>query len=469
MRSTRSWNKSFVTTAEMRNTYLPLKITAAIRKILSARFEHLKVTSLYLGERIYAIGLSFITYSIFARSYGPTLLGSYSYALTVMQFAVPFLAVGSEGVVIREIVRRSRPMGEVMGSACLVLSGVGLAVTLIPLAFIAITQRHDTTLLTVASLIALSFIPSGILVAEQALKAELRAIPVVAVRMATATASASAKLFVALHQYPIEFFAAITAAEAFVLSGLLLYAYRREGYSIRAWRLNFDYAKFLLSQSAPIMLSSVVVMLFFRANHVLLFYASGAETVGQYALAFQAMQLFLVFPEVFFRAAYPRLVSLHTKDPARFISIINACYFWFSCLGYAIVIFNFLFAPSLFGFFFGPRFGLASKLIVILSVANLFDYFGAIRAQFININNATNYHLVNAGVGFVVLLLFDALFVPAHGAIGASWSLAIAFFVSSILTSFIFVGMRSTGWVQLKALIFIPSFGHRLGRRAPLG
>jgi O-antigen/teichoic acid export membrane protein len=448
---------------------LPLKIAEAIRKILSARAEHLKVTSLYLGERIYAIGLGFITYTIFARSYGPALLGSYSYALTVMQFAIPFLAVGSEGVVIREIVRRSRPLAEVMGSACLLLSGVGLAVTLIPLAFIAITQRHDTTVFSVASLIALGFIPNGILVAEQALKAELRAIPVVAVRMATATASAAAKLFVALHQYPIEFFAAVTAAEAFVLSGLLLYAYQREGHSIRAWRLNLDYARFLLSQSAPIMISSVVVMLFFRANHVLLFYAAGAETVGQYAVAFQVMQLFLVFPEVFFRAAYPRLVSLHAKDPARYVSIINACYFWFSCLGYAIVVFNFMFAPLIFGLVFGPRFALASKLIIILSVANLFDYFGAVRAQFINIYNATNYHLANATIGLLVLLLFDWLLVPTYGAIGASWSITIAFFVSAILTSFIFSGTRFTGWVQLKALIFIPSFGHRFGRRAPLG
>src|ERR1700733_1068125 len=95
-------------------------------EMIRARFDHIKLTGFYLAERVYGIGLSFITYAIFVRSYGPALIGSYSYALTVMQFAVPFLAVGSEGVIIREIVRRSRPLGEIMGSSFFVLSGVGL-------------------------------------------------------------------------------------------------------------------------------------------------------------------------------------------------------------------------------------------------------------------------------------------------------------------------------------------------------
>jgi O-antigen/teichoic acid export membrane protein len=439
---------------------LPSRFVETIKETIYARIDHLKVTSLYLVERLYAIGLSFVTYTIFARAYGPSLIGSYTYAITVMQFAVPFLAAGSEVIVIREVVRRSRPLGEVMGSAFLVLSGVGLIVTLLPLAFIAVTGRHDTELLSVAILVAIGFIPNGVLVAEQALKAELRALPVVTVRMVSATISAGAKLFVALHRYPIELFAAITAMEAFVLSGLILYAYRHEGHSIRAWRVNLGFAGFLLKQSLPLMVSSVVVMLFFRANHVILFFESGAEAVGQYAVAFQVMQLFLVFPDVFFKAAYPRLVSLHVKDPARYEYIINMCYFGFSCLGYAILVFNVIFAPLLFSLFFGPRYALASELIVILSVANLFDYHGAVRAQFININNATNYHLLNAAVGLVVLLSFDAFLIPVNGAIGASWSIVIAFFVAAILTSFILPVTRSTGWVQLKALFLLPSFNH---------
>lgn len=446
---------------------LPEDLTTRIVGIFGRARGHIQVTGIYLAERVFSITLSFITYMAFARAYGPTLVGTYSYAQTVMQFALPFLAAGSEAIVIRELVRRTRPHAEVMGSAFAVLSAVGLVATLVPLAFIAMLHQDDNLVWTLSLLIALGFIPNGFLVAEQALKAEVKAIPLVAARALSTTLSASARLFVILRGYPIEFVAAITAAEAFVLSGLLLYAYRRAGHSIWSWRYNASYSIFLLKQSLPAMAASVVVMLFFRANHILLVFMSGFETVGQYAVAFQVMQLFLVFPDVVFRAIYPRLVHVHATDPARYERMLNFCYFGFACLGYLIIAFNFLFAESLFRLAFGTRYDLAGHLIVILSVANLFDYQGAVRAQFINISNATHYHFINAAIGLVALLSLSLLLIPPYGAVGASWSIVIAFFISGVLSSLVIPATRSTGVAQIRALLLLPLID--LGRMLRVG
>jgi O-antigen/teichoic acid export membrane protein len=439
-------------------------LVQAFRAKFFTRNEHLRATGFYLGERIYAIGLAFLTYTIFARSYGPSLIGSYSYALTVMQFAVPFLASGSEVVIIRELVQRNRPIGEIMGSGCAVLSAVGLAVTLVPLIFILLTRGDDTVLLKIAGLTAIGFIPNGLLVAEQALKAELRVVPVVTARMMAATVGAAAKVIVVVHGFRIEFVPAISTIEAFLLSGLLLLAYQRSGYSIRTWKLNPSYALVLLKQSTPLMISSVMVMLFFRANHVLLFLLSGPAIVGQYAVAFSVMQLFLIFPTAFFNATYPRLVAAHARDRDHYKDIINACFLGFSCLGYLIILFNLFFGRAVFQGVFGPKYDVAASLIIILSVANLFDFEGAVRAQLINIERATHYHLWNALVGLLVLLFFDAILIPTHGAAGACWSITLAFFASAILTSFIFPKTRTAGWAQLKALALVPAFAGRLAR-----
>jgi PST family polysaccharide transporter len=375
-----------------------------------------------------------------------------------MQFAVPFLAIGSEVIIIRELIRRKHPVGEIMGSGCAVLSVVGFAATLIPLLFVALTRGSDVVLLKIAGWTAVGFIPNGLLVAEQALKAELRVVPVVAARMTSATAGAIAKVLVVIRGYPIEFVAAITTAEAFLLSGLLALAYQHSGHSIRTWRLNLGYAMLLLKQCLPIMISSVMVMLFFRANHVLLFWSSGPGVVGQYAVAFSVMQFFLIFPTAFFNATYPRLVAVHSEDPQRYIRIIEFCYLGFACLAYCILLFNLVFGQILFRAVFGPKYVIASELIIILSVANLFDFEGAVRAQLINIEGSTHYHLWNAAAGLVVLLFFDAILIPTWGAVGASWSIGIAFFASAIMTSFVFPKTRATGWAQLRALALVPAF-----------
>ena len=63
-------------------------------------------TLFYLIERLYAITLSFCVYLALARGYGPEMLGQYSYVQTVMLFAAPFLASGSEGIIVRDLVRQ---------------------------------------------------------------------------------------------------------------------------------------------------------------------------------------------------------------------------------------------------------------------------------------------------------------------------------------------------------------------------
>ena len=81
---------------------------------------YLRNAGIYLAERAFGIVVSFVVYTALARSYGPSLIGTYSYSQTVMLFAVPFLAMGSEGVVIRELVRHKSRYNEIMGSAFVV-------------------------------------------------------------------------------------------------------------------------------------------------------------------------------------------------------------------------------------------------------------------------------------------------------------------------------------------------------------
>ena len=73
-------------------------LAAAVQPLLSAlksRRGYVQMSLLYLIERIIGIALSFAVYVVLARSYGPTILGTYSFVQTVMLFAVPLLAEGS--------------------------------------------------------------------------------------------------------------------------------------------------------------------------------------------------------------------------------------------------------------------------------------------------------------------------------------------------------------------------------------
>jgi O-antigen/teichoic acid export membrane protein len=225
-----------------------------------------------------------------------------------------------------------------------------------------------------------------------------------------------------------------------------------------AWKYSAARARYIFWQSFPAMMAAIAVMLLFRVNHVLLVYLAGFETVGQYAVAFTTSQLFLVLPQVFFGAIYPRLVHLHSHDPARYRTVLNICYYGFTLLGYLILLFCIVFAPWLFHVVFGTKFDEASQIIVLLAVANVFNFSGSVRARAIDIANSSHYHLWNALLGLIILVPASWIAIPVYGAFGAAFCICVAMLVSGVLTSFCLPAVREDAPAQFKALLLIPSF-----------
>jgi PST family polysaccharide transporter len=421
-----------------------------------ARFHYLRNTIIYTMERVLGIGLGFVVYTALARTYGPDLLGQYSYVQTVMLFAVPFLASGSEGIIVRDLVRQPQQTDTILGSALVVLSVTGLVTSLIPLLALWLLDGNNSALMNMALFTAIGFVPSGFLVSEHLLKKEQRATTILFARAGSALAGAAAKLYLVFSGYPIQAVVLATAAEAFVLTALLLVAIPA-AYKPQHWRFSREVAQKIFRQSFPAMVASVTVILFFRTNHLLLAYLSDFAAVGQYALAFQTSQMFLVAPTVAFGAVYPRLVQMHTEDPARYRWTMELLYFLFTAAGYGIAIVCLIGARPLFHLVFGDRFDTAASVLIVLSIGNVFNYSGSVRGRSIDIANRTVYHFWCGLLGIVIVLVSSWFVIPHYGAVGAAWCAALATAVAGVFTSWILPGMRADAVEQTRSLLILPA------------
>lgn len=181
---------------------------------------------------------------------------------------------------------------------------------------------------------------------------------------------------------------------------------------------------------------------------------SGAlNEVGQYAVAFQIVQLTNMLPLVISSAIYPRLVILHAEDPARYRHVLRGLLVWITGAGYALVLGAYLLGPPVLHAVFGMKFDRAADILVVLCISTVFNFSGAVRALFININGITKYHLFNATLGLAVLAPADLIFIPGSGGLGAAGAAAVATFVSGILSSLLLSRTRGFGFDQLRALL----------------
>lgn len=412
-------------------------------------------TLFYLIERLYAITLSFCVYLALARGYGPEMLGQYSYVQTVMLFAAPFLASGSEGIIVRDVVRQPAATSEILGSALVVLSVTGLVTAILPLVYVWFSRGNSEGFMSMALLTALGFVPMGFLVIEHYLKAHQDAAMILLARAGSSTLGAVAKFFFIYHHYPIQYVIGATAVETFLLVAILFWAAGGR-VPLPQWRFSRPIAWAIFEQSFPGMIAAVAVTLFFRANHLLLAHFSDFESVGQYALAFQGIQMFLVVPAVAFGAIYPRLVQLHAIDRPKYDRIMRFLYLGFTATGYLLTVLCWLTSGWIFHMFFGERYEVARQVFNVLAVANIFNFSWQVRSRAIDLTNQTRFHAWVGLIGLAVVTASSLFAIPRFGPVGAAWCVTLATAVAGVLTTAFLPGLRSDAIAQAKAFLLIP-------------
>jgi PST family polysaccharide transporter len=434
-------------------------IPANVMRVLrfgKARRKYAVATSGYLLERVIAMALSFAVYVAMARAYGPSGLGIFSYAQSLISLAAPLLAPGAEAIVIRELVRNNCPSDKVLGSALGMLCGSTIVAVMLPVTFAFIVDAQEPSLITMVILLGIGVSPSGLLVLEHFFKAKEEVGAVLRARLTTGVVLAAAKLSLIAAGFPIVAVVIVTSAESVVLVISLIFLYAASGRSILAWRFDKDETMFIFRQALPAMLSGIAVSLFFRINQILLANISTYDQLGNYSIAFQIVQLFSVIPTVIFSAIYPRMVAIHHDDEKYFDKLIAWLCYGMTLLGYACCLFILVFGSDMIRLIGGTKFHDANTILMILMFSTVVNFNAIVRGQYINIKNATKYHLISAAIGLFALVPASLALIPSYGGIGAAYGVAISSLFSGVVSSAFFSPLRKIGIVQLRSLFLIP-------------
>ncbi|MEM6851266.1 MAG: flippase [Pseudomonadota bacterium] len=429
---------------------------AAGGAFLRARAKTVWAILFYAGERAIFIGLSFLVYALMARTYGAEIFGLYSYAQSIVYLFAPFLALGAEAVLVRELVRRPEERGAILGSAFGMLTLATLGAVLIPIGLIALLRPGDGAALMVGTALALSFVPNAFFVIEHLFKAEVRAKLIATARTIAMGTSAAAKLFLIWREAPIFYVAAAVALETCVLACAYGYFYLTRVKDVGAWRFTWPQARLIASQSVPAMVAAVAVTAFFRISQINLGQFAGYGEVAEYAVAFQIIQVVWMAPTIFFSAVYPRLVQIDAESDAALDVVNRRLLLGFALASYGIAAGLILFGGPILTLTFGPEFANSQVTLAILAASSAFVFSGAVRGRYIFLKDAPIYHLYNTAIGLAVLLPLNWALIPRYGDQGAAMSVAAGLLASAVLSSFAFAKTRAFGRDQISALLLLP-------------
>jgi PST family polysaccharide transporter len=402
-----------------------------------------------------------------ARTLGPDVYGLYSYALSLTVLFAWLGQAGLEPILVRDLVTRAEALPMLSAAFALRLLGAVCALGLATLtAALSATDELAVTwlvgLMSLSGLLQASYVFDAWLQSRQAFRASALA------KTLALLCASLARVIAALSEQPLLGLALVTVGESALTGWLLWIAARGQG--ARRVFAAFDRGELstLWRAARPMLLSSFAIVIYSRADVVLLGQLASRAEVGQYSAASTLSEAFYVVPVALMQAATPRLSELHRRDDRLFREACMRLVRYCSLAGLGIALVVSVLADPIVSLVYGPKFSGSSQMLAV-HVWSTWMVFVSVASEPWYIHRQLRHRFVRKtliAAGLNVAL--NAALIPRYGGVGAALATLCSYAASAFGCNVLWRDTRDLFWLQLRAMIpFAPAPEHDHEIRLP--
>lgn len=404
-----------------------------------------------LFERVAAIVLSLSVGIWVARYLSPSDFGALNYANALVGTVSIFASVGLHGVVVRELVEHPDRADLVLGTtAVLRLTGSILGVVLVFALVLALGKDERTSLLVL--ILSGTLLLSSPKTIEKWFDAQVRAKYLVISRIVSLAFSAVARIALILSVSGVLLFGLEALLSEVVFVALIVYVGVKRGDMPYKWRFSVSYARKLLAESWPLILSGFAATLFMRVDQVLLGELSTNQEVGIYSAAARLSEIWYMVPAILTRSILPNFVETKTVAGtdayAKRVQLVYDVLFGLA-LGLALV--TTFVATPIVTLLYGEAYKAAGVILSIHIWAAIFVFNGIASNNWLLTERLLRFPLLSHSLAALVNIVLNVLLIPRYGGVGASVATVIAYSIAYYFAYFLTARTRPAAMRMTKA------------------
>ena len=418
-----------------------------IRKILSN-------SAILMAEKLVTMVVTLGVTVMLTRYLSPSDWGTLSYLMAFSGLALPFTAIGLNGLITQYLLKYPEQKDEVMGTA-IAIRFIGSFVTIFAFYWVLKTWFiHDPyveKLLAIVLLGTATLAFSGInFYFESIVQAKYAS----SVRIVSSIIAALAKVWAVVTHQDLTTIVIIFSAEFTLTALLFLCAYQIKARSLKWWRWNSTIAKEMLQRCGYLIFSSVFAMVYLKLDQVMLGQMTSMEEVGQYAIAARLSEVWVFVPTALVASAYPAIARLYQDKSPNYqkrLQQSNDILFGLS-LSLAIVVQ--LFGTWLITLIFGDKYADAAVILQIHIWSSVFIFMRTLASRWLILEDLVKFSLYSHIAGAFVNVAFNYLLIPEFGAIGAAYATLISYASAGWLIFYVNRKTRLIGNIMTRSLLF---------------
>lgn len=411
-------------------------------------------TSWLFGERILRMAVGLFVGIWVARYLGPEEFGLFSYASAFVGIFATVATLGLDEIVIRELVKDESKRDLLLGTA-FVLKIIGAFVVLSLVALVTDLTSDDLFTNKLIFIIAASTLFQSFNVIDFYFQANVLSKYIVYANTTVMFIFSIIRVILILDEAPLIEFVWVALFNSILLSIAYIYIYLHRDLSLKSWKFETEVAVYLLKNSWPLIVSSIVISIYMRVDQVMIKEMLDNDAVGQYAAAVRLSEAWYFLPMVISSSLFPAIINAKEKSQElytlRIITLLNILY----CIAIPLVIIVYMYAKEIILFLYGENYLFASPVLSIHIIAFIFVSLGVGMHKWIIIENLQKYEFYSLLFGSISNIILNYFLIGRYGIVGAAIATLLSQIIANIFLLLIIHRTRYIALAQLRTIFLL--------------
>lgn len=383
------------------------------------------------GDRFLRMFGAVVVSTAVARYLGPSQFGLLNYGLAIYALFNIMSNLGLDFLVVRDVALDESGEPQILGTAFVLKAVASVATTFVAIVVARLLEPHDSVLVVIVALMSFASISQALDVIDYCFQAQTRSRYVVVPRNIAFLAASVARLAAVFLHMSLLAFAWISALEVLFAEIGLGISYLRFRPSVPRWNWHLPRAKSLLTESWPLLMSSVLIMIYMRTDQILLGKMASKAVVGQYTAAIRLSEIWYSIPIIICASVMPRLLKGRELNPANYYKRLQRLYESMVLVSVFVAVATQFAGPLVVWLLYGRQFASAAGILSVHIWTGVFVFVGCVSGQQLVQEKLSVSSMQRTALGAIINVVLNLLWIPRWGGVGSAMATLVAQSVAS--------------------------------------
>lgn len=421
---------------------------------------HLTTTKATIIENLYwsvigkiaSLASSLLVGIIMARYLGPDRFGLLNYVISYVFLFQTIALFGLDPIEVREEARQKEDRNKIIGTAFGLKVVLAVIFMMLSICTSWFMDGDGYTTLLVA-IYSLTVVLNSFSVIRNYFLAIVQNEYIVKAELARIFLGICIKLLLLLFHASLTWFLMGYVFDIILLSSGYVLAYRKKIGAIRDWSFELAYARFLVKESFPLLLTSAAVIIYQRIDQVMIGQMIDKVSVGYFSVAAKFVDVLVYIPMMLSQTITPILVKARERNndeyAAKAQQFMNLSV-WLSLFASAfLALFAYWIVSLSFGAVYLPAVPILQVMAFKAAAVALSNTAGAMLVT----EGLQRYAIFRDGLGCIICIALNYMLLPCYGVIAAAFVAIASNIVAGYLSDAVIPPYRHIFVCQTRALL----------------